>query len=241
MIGNIVVTGDSRGLGKEITQVLLENGNSVIGISRTETESTEEFQSKYNNSYYHIEFDLTNIDTIDDLYFDEIKPHGPIHGLVNNAAVAYDDLLTNADPHSLEVMFKVNTLAPILLSKYIIRDMILHRTKGSIVHISSVSTTTGYTGLSMYAATKGALESFSRGVSREWGERKIRSNCIAPGFMDTDMTEGLDDGQKSRIFARTGLGEPTSPKSVAETVRYLLSEDAASLTGETVRVDSGTL
>jgi 3-oxoacyl-[acyl-carrier protein] reductase len=138
-------------------------------------------------------------------------------------------------------MFEVNVISPMMLTKYTLRDMMLNRTEGSIVHISSVSTATGYKGLSMYGATKGALESFSLGVAREWGERGIRSNCIAPGFMNTDMTSTLTEEQKDRIYDRTGLGEPTSQESVAKTVEYLLSDAAHSITGETLRIDSGTL
>lgn len=93
----------------------------------------------------------------------------------------------------------------------------------------------------MYGSSKGALESFSLGVAREWGERNIRSNCVAPGFMDTDMTSTLDDQQKDRIYDRTSLGEPTDQISVAETVTFLLSDAAKSITGEVIRVDSGTV
>jgi 3-oxoacyl-[acyl-carrier protein] reductase len=138
-------------------------------------------------------------------------------------------------------MFNVNVISPILLTKVTLRDMMLNRTEGSLVHISSVSTATGYKGLSMYGATKGGLESFSLGVAREWGERGIRSNCIAPGFMNTDMTSTLDEEQKNRIYDRTGLGKPTDPKSVAESVQFLLSDAASSITGEVIRIDSGTL
>jgi len=149
--------------------------------------------------------------------------------------------VTNAEAATLERLFAVNVLSPMMLSKYAIRDMILHRTAGSLVHVSSVSTATGYKGLSMYGATKGALEAFSLGVAREWGERGIRSNCVAPGFMNTAMTETLDESQKERIYDRTGLGEPTDPGDVAEMVAFLLSDAAASITGEVVRIDAGTL
>ena len=120
--------------------------------------------------------------------------------VINNAAFAYDDIITNADPTQLERMFKINVISPIILSKYIIRDMLLHDIKGSLVHISSVSAQTGYKGLSMYAPSKGAIESFSKNAAREWGERGIRSNCIAPGFMETNMTSALSTDQKNRIW-----------------------------------------
>lgn len=238
----IIITGDSRGLGAQVVETLLdENQYEIIGLSRSETDQIMDFRQRYPERYTHINFDLSDPESIEELYKDKLKPEGPIYGLVNNAAFAYDDLVTNADVNVLDDMFQVNVISPILLSKFALRDMMLNRTEGSIVHISSVSTSTGYKGLSMYGATKGALEAFSLGVAREWGERGIRSNCIAPGFMNTDMTSTLDEEQKDRIYSRTGLGEPTDPTSVAKTVEYLLSDSAKSITGETIRIDSGTL
>jgi len=237
----IIVTGDSRGLGAAITQELLSDEYEVLGLSRNRSDEVSRFEKEYPDRFNHINFDLENSSKIEELYKQELKPHGPIHGLVNNAAMPYDDIVTNIDRDILSTMFEVNVISPIMLTKYTLRDMMLNRTEGSIVHISSVSTATGYKGLSMYGATKGALESFSLGVAREWGERGIRSNCIAPGFMNTDMTSTLTEEQKDRIYDRTGLGEPTSQESVAKTVEYLLSDAAHSITGETLRIDSGTL
>jgi 3-oxoacyl-[acyl-carrier protein] reductase len=237
----IIVTGDSRGLGAAITQELLSDEYEVIGLSRNRGDEVGRFEKEYPDQFNHINFDLENSSKIEDLYKQELKVYGPIHGLVNNAAMPYDDIVTNIDRDILSTMFEVNVISPMMLTKYTLRDMMLNRTEGSIVHISSVSTATGYKGLSMYGATKGALESFSLGVAREWGERGIRSNCIAPGFMNTDMTSTLTEEQKDRIYDRTGLGEPTSQESVAKTVEYLLSDAAHSITGETLRIDSGTL
>jgi 3-oxoacyl-[acyl-carrier protein] reductase len=237
----IIVTGDSRGLGAAITQELLSDEYEVLGLSRNRSDEVSRFEKEYPDRFNHINFDLENSSKIEELYKQELKSHGPIHGLVNNAAMPYDDIVTNIDRDVLSTMFEVNVISPMMLTKYTLRDMMLNRTEGSIVHISSVSTATGYKGLSMYGATKGALESFSLGVAREWGERGIRSNCIAPGFMNTDMTSTLTEEQKDRIYDRTGLGEPTSQESVAKTVEYLLSDAAHSITGETLRIDSGTL
>jgi len=153
----------------------------------------------------------------------------------------YDDIVTNADVNTLKRSFEVNVMSAVILSKYAIRNMILNEVEGSIVNIASVSTSTGYSGLSMYGATKGALEAFSLGVAREWGRKGIRSNCVAPGFMETDMTDTLDDTQKERIYSRTSLGEETSKDSVASLVKFLLSKQSKSITGEVIRVDSGTI
>lgn len=241
MTGTVVVTGDSRGLGAQIVDTLLQDDYEVVGISRNGSDRTSQFREAYPDRYSHVDFDLSAPEAIQDLYGDHLKPRGPIHGLVNNAAMGYDDLVTNADAEAVDEMFDINVQSPILLSKYALRDMMLNRTEGSLVHISSVSTATGYKGLSMYGSTKAALEGFSLGAAREWGERGIRSNCIAPGFMNTDMTSTLDESQKDRIYARTGLGEPTTRESVAEMVSFLLSDAAQSVTGEVIRVDAGTL
>jgi len=123
----------------------------------------------------------------------------------------------------------------------VIRNMLLHKVQGSVVHISSISVHTGYKGLAMYASTKGALEAFSKNTAREWGERGIRSNAIVAGFMETSMSSTLSDEQKNRIYKRTSLKKPTSINSVANTIEYLLSESSASITGTSLHVDSGTI
>ena len=119
--------------------------------------------------------------------------------------------------------------------------MLFHRIAGCIVHISSISVHTGYKGLAMYASTKGALEAFSKNTAREWGVRGIRSNCLVAGFMETNMSSTLTDEQKNRIYNRTSLKKATEVGSVANMVEFLLSEKAASITGQNIFVDSGTI
>ena len=238
----IVVTGDSRGLGNKICDKLLESNFRVIGISRKVSENILELEKKYRREQYiHINFDLCLTEDIKDLYLQQIKEEGPIYGLVNNAGIAYDEIATNAKLEPLEKMFRVNVFSPIILTKYILRDMLLNEIKGSIVHISSVCAHTGYKGLSMYSATKAAIEAFSKTVAREFGGRKIRSNCVAPGFMETDMSKTLNSEQKDRIYLRTSLKEETNLESVSNTVKFLLSEESYSITGQVIHVDNGTI
>jgi 3-oxoacyl-[acyl-carrier protein] reductase len=237
----VVVTGDSGALGSAIVDRLLEEGYKVVGLSRRTTDDMKERINKYNQQYVHVNFDLSKTEEVKELYLKVLKKEGPIYGLVNNAAFAYDDIVTNADYKELEKMFRINVFSPIMLTKYVIRDMLLNEVKGSLVHISSVSAHTGYKGLSMYAATKGALESFSRTVAREWGAKGIRSNCVAPGFMETPMSASLSEDEKDRIYRRTSLKRPTEVKDVAEVVVFLLSEKSASITGTTIHVDCGTI
>jgi 3-oxoacyl-[acyl-carrier protein] reductase len=138
-------------------------------------------------------------------------------------------------------MYAVNVFTPMMITKYAIRNMLLHKTKGCIIHISSISVHTGYKGLAMYASSKGALEAFSKDTAREWGVMGIRSNCVVPGFMATAMSSTLTEEQRSKIYARTSLKDATSINSVAETVAFLLSDKACSITGQNLHVDNGTI
>lgn len=241
-MNSVLVTGDSRGLGTEIVANLLHSGEYyVVGVSRTRTSNVEKLEAEYPNSYIHYNYDLADSDGIKSFYLKTLKQHSPYVGLVNNAGIAYDDIVTNARLTPLETMFRVNVYSPIMFSKYIIRDMMLHNMTGSLVHISSVCAHTGYKGLSMYSATKGALESFSRTVAREWGEKGIRSNCVAPGFIETGMSETLTHEQKDRIFKRTSLKKGSEPADIASTVAFLLSDKSKSVTGAVFAVDCGTI
>ncbi|EJR90590.1 hypothetical protein IKE_05939 [Bacillus cereus VD196] len=238
----VIVTGDSKGLGKEIvTQILSETEFGVIGLSRSDERSVQDLIDMYSERFKHISYDFKNVNGIKKLYTQKIRKIGPIYGLVNNSALAYDDIVSNLNIASLDCMFRVNVFSVMNLTKYAIRDMLLHNTQGSIIHISSVSAHTGYKGLSMYAATKGAIEAFSINVAREWGSKGIRSNCVVPGFMSTSMSSLLTTVQKSRIFKRTALKKEVEVKNVANTVLYLLSSNSNSITGTSIHVDNGTI
>jgi 3-oxoacyl-[acyl-carrier protein] reductase len=240
-MNTILVTGASRGVGLEILKKLLNNNCKVVGLSRRKTDAIIDLEDQFGNQLKYEEFDLIDVNEIKSFYLQTLKGYGPYNGLVNNAAMAYDDIVTNADEERLLAMYKVNVLSPIMLTKYIIRDKLLNNTDLSLVHISSISAHTGYKGLSMYASSKGALEAFSKNIAREWGEMGVRSNVVCPGFMDTDMSASLSEDQKDRIYRRNSLKKPTSISSVAETVKFLLSPQAESITGETIHVDSGTI
>lgn len=239
---NYIVTGCSRGVGLEICRVLLEAGNTVYGIARSFTNSFKELQDLYSSRLFFKSIDLSDSDDIRKVVFkDYVGNDVIIHGYVNNAAMAYDDIVTNLNLNRLRDMYAVNVFTPMMMTKYVIRNMILHHTKGCIVHISSISAHTGYKGLAMYASSKGALEAFSKDTAREWGERGIRSNVVVPGFMETAMSSSLTSEQKDRIYKRTSLKSATNVRSVAETVAFLLSEKACSITGQNIHVDNGTI
>ena len=239
---NIIVTGCSRGVGLEICRVLLEQGHTVYGIARSCPDDFKALQAEYEGKLLFKSVDLADSENVrQNVFKDYCSNKVQIDGFVNNAAVAYDDIVTNLNLNRLKVMYDVNVFTPMLMTKNVIRNMILHHTKGSIVHISSISVHTGYKGLAMYASSKGALEAFSKDTAREWGLMGIRSNVVVPGFMATAMSSTLTEEQRSKIYARTSLKAATSIRSVAETVAFLLCEKAESITGQNIHVDNGTI
>jgi 3-oxoacyl-[acyl-carrier protein] reductase len=239
---NIIVTGASKGVGLVIAKTLLEKGYGVFAINRTIGGDLSDLAANYPDRLKILQYDLSNTEDIRKIVFKEfIGLTTPIHGFVNNAAMAYDDIVTNLNYEPLEQMYKVNVFSPMLFTKYAIRQMLFGKIKGSIIHISSISVHTGYKGLAMYASSKGALEAFSKNTAREWGERGIRSNSLVAGFMETNMSGTLSDSQKNRIYQRTSLKQPTSIQSVADTVEFLLSNASESITGQNIHVDAGTI
>tara|TARA_Y100000766_G_C18896188_1_gene601091 strand:+ start:1642 stop:2319 length:678 start_codon:yes stop_codon:yes gene_type:complete len=223
---NILLTGDSKGLGLEIKNELVQKGYNVIGVSRSSKD---------------IKYDFNDINGIKELYLNILKKRGPIHGYVNNAALAYDDIITNLNSDKLINMYNVNVFSPMMLTKYVLRDMLLNKTKGSIVHVSSISAHTGYKGLAMYASSKGSLEAFSKNTAREWGRIGIRSNVVCPGFMNTSMSSTLSDQQRNKIFRRNSKQKELEVCEVSSAVNFLISDKSSGITGQIIHVDNGTI
>lgn len=242
MIKNVLVTGCSRGLGLKICERILDEGSNIFGVSRTLTQEFSLLMKQNPLRVKHLAFDLSDTQSVKNKIFNEfISNETPIHAFINNAAVAYDDIITNLNIDKLKTLFEVNVFTPYVITKYAIRNSILNRSKLAIVHISSISAHTGYKGLAMYAGSKGALEAFSKNTAREWGERNIRSNCLVAGFMETDMSKGLTDDHRKRIYNRTSLKSATSIQSVADSVAFLISDNSCSITGQNIFVDAGTI
>jgi 3-oxoacyl-[acyl-carrier protein] reductase len=240
---NVLVTGCSRGLGISICSNLLSQGYNVYGVSRTITPELDKLLKKFPTTFYFKKFDLEFTHKIQQELFKDwlINSNISIDAFINNAAIAYDDIISNANLDRLERMFRVNVFSPIMLTKYVIRNFLLNNVQGSIIHISSISVHTGYKGLSMYASTKGALEAFSKNTAREWGNKGVRSNCIVAGFMETEMSQSLSDIQKEKIYNRTSLRMPTDKNSVSACISFLISENSKSITGQNIFIDSGTI
>lgn len=237
----VVVTGASRGLGLGIARRLAHAGFNVVGLARTTTEEFTALQTdpELGARVGFMRADLAQTAEIYTLCRAVQDTHGPIYGLVNNAAVGLDGLLATQHERDIDTMLGLNLTAPILLSKYLSRSMLLRRT-GRIVNISSIVANTGFSGLAVYGATKAALIGFTRSLAREVAKAGITVNCVCPGYMETAMTEGLDADQLNAIRRRSPFGKFVSPGDVAGAVAYLLGEEAAMITGTSITVDAGS-
>jgi 3-oxoacyl-[acyl-carrier protein] reductase len=168
----------------------------------------------------------------------KVEAAGALYALVNNAGIANEGLLVGQSEARIRETIEVDLIAAILLSRVVAKRMVRAR-NGRIISISSIVTRRATRGLTVYAAAKAALESFSRCLALELGPRNITVNVIAPGFLDTDMTSTLTPQQRNRVLARTPLSRAVTVDDVAESVLFLLSDAAASITGCTIVVDGG--
>lgn len=225
------VTGGSRGLGREVCRCLLDAGARVTSASRSAGEPL------VGRGFVSLDFGLPG-----GAFLEEVRKwmplDHPIDGIVQNAAMGYDDLVTNLEPEALETMYRVNVTNPLILTREVIRNFLLHQRAGSIVWVGSVAARNGFKGLAAYGGTKAALEGISAGIAREWGRRGIRSNVVACGFMKTDMTGALDEATVSRIARRSALGRFTPIGEAAAMISHYLSDATASVSGTVVTVGS---
>ena len=163
---------------------------------------------------------------------------GPLFGLVNNAALGLDGALSLMHNSQIEDLVRLNTLSPIVLTKYVVRGMMSERA-GRIVNVASIIGFTGYSGLSVYAATKASMLGFTRSLAREVGRLGITVNAVAPGFLDTDMTHGLAGPQREQVVRRSALRRLAGVDDVGDAVAFLLSDKAQSISGTVLTVDAG--
>jgi 3-oxoacyl-[acyl-carrier protein] reductase len=239
---NVVVTGGSRGLGLGIAKRLISEGYRVLAIARSQSNEMVEAQAKAETSnpgsFVILPFDLAEIEKIPSLIAQVRKQHGPIFGLVNNAGISFEGPLAMMPTSQIERLVRVNTISPIVLTKYVLRGM-MSDGGGRIVNVLSILAFTGYSGLAVYGATKSSLLGFTRSLAREVGRLGINVNAVAPGFVDTDLTKKLDENDREKIVRRSALRRLAEVEDVANAVEFLLSDKAKNMTGTVITVDAG--
>jgi len=240
---NVVVTGGSRGLGLAIARRLAAAGYGAIAVARQMSNQLGGAMKENGNSRAgsldFVPFDLADTDGIPDLVRGLRSQFGTLYGLVNNAGLGTDGLLGIMKDSQIERLLRVNTLAPIMLSKYVVRQM-MSEGGGRIVNIASIIAFTGYSGLSVYGATKASMIGFTRSLAREVGRLGINVNAVAPGFLDTDMTHRIEDDQRKQVARRSALRRLAGVDDVADAVEFLLGDKAGSITGTVLTVDAGS-
>jgi len=239
---NVIVTGGSRGLGLGIARKLAAAGCRVIAIARRESEqltcAMREQKSGGQGSLVFKAFDLENFSSIHAMVKELRKEFGSIHGLVNNAGLGTSGILATMHDSQIERLVRLNTLSPIMLTKYVVRAMMADG-GGRIVNVASIVAFTGYSGISVYSATKASIIGFTKSLAREVGPLGINVNAVAPGFLDTEMTESLTGQQREQIARRSALHHLAEIDDVANAVEFLLSDKAKNITGTVLTVDAG--
>ncbi len=236
-----IISGGSRGLGLATVERLLARGDSVATFSRSGSPALHALAEQHPEHLLTTCLDLANAEDLRRFVAAAAEQFGGITHCIANAAIAHEGVLATMRDDEIEAMLAVNLRGSILLVREAVRQMLLARPDDvpSVVVVSSVVARTGSQGLSVYAATKAGLEGFAVSLARELGPRGIRFNAVAPGFLETDLSNSLSEENRRRIVRRTALGRLGTPNDVVAAIDYLTSSRAAFITGQIVAIDGG--
>ena len=234
-----LVTGASRGIGRAIALGLAQRGVKVLGTATTESgaQGISDALSAFEGSKGLV-LNVTDAATVDATLDAIIKEHGALHVLVNNAGITRDTLSMRMKDEDWDAVIDTNLKAVFRLSRAVMRPMMKQR-YGRIINITSVVGASGNAGQANYAAAKAGVAGMTRALARELGSRNITVNCVAPGFIDTDMTRGLSEEQHVALKAQIPLGRLGQPEDIADAVGFLASPQAAYITGQELHVNGG--
>ena len=235
----VLVTGASRGLGLAICEHLATTGYRVVGAARNNTPEFEALQQQHAGAVEFVPLDLAQSSQHHEWVLRLEGQFGPLFGLVNNGAIAYDGVLATMHETQIAELIQVNLTGTIILTKYALRSMLPLR-RGRVIQIASIIASTGFNGLSVYAATKAALVGFTRSLAREVGRANITVNSVSPGYLETDMSGGLAPDKMETIVRRSPLRQLAAVGDVAAAVGYLLGPAGERVTGIDFKVDAGS-
>jgi 3-oxoacyl-[acyl-carrier protein] reductase len=234
----VLVTGASRGIGAAIADLLAAQGAKVIGTATSEAGSSAIAERLAKHGGTGRVLNVTDGAAVDALIGNIGKEFGPVTILVNNAGITRDQLLMRMKDEDWQAILDTNLSSVYRTSKAVMRGMMKAR-KGRIISIASVVGVTGNPGQANYAAAKAGIIAFSKSLAREIGSRGITVNVVAPGFIDTDMTNALTEEQRNALLPNIALGRLGAPDDIAQAVAFLASPAAAYITGETLHVNGG--
>jgi len=233
-----LVTGASRGIGRAIATALAADGFLVIGTATTEAGAAAIGEALAAAGGQGLKLDVTDAAALDAAIDGIIKAHGGLHVLVNNAGITRDTLAMRMKDEDWDAVQDTNLKAVFRASRAAIRPMMKQR-YGRIVNITSVVGASGNAGQANYAAAKAGVAGMTRALARELGSRNITVNCVAPGFIATDMTDGLPEAQKAALLTQIPLGRLGSVDEIAAAVEFLASPRAGYITGTELHVNGG--
>tara|TARA_B110000037_G_scaffold18991_1_gene19957 strand:- start:29 stop:781 length:753 start_codon:yes stop_codon:yes gene_type:complete len=235
-----LITGTSRGIGKAIALKLGKDGATVIGTATTDegVKSISNYLSEAGIKGKGIILNVNDADQIRNLFTEIRKEFGEVTILVNNAGITRDDLLVRMKDEKWDEVIGTNLKAIFRLSREVLRSMMMARS-GRIINIASIVGSTGNAGQSNYAAAKAGILGLSKSLAREVGSRNITINCVAPGFVDTDMTRALSEKQQQDLLQHIPLKRLGEPEDIASAVAFLASPSAGYITGATLHVNGG--
>jgi 3-oxoacyl-[acyl-carrier protein] reductase len=234
-----IVTGSGRGIGRAISLKLAENGATVVvnDIDQSAQSVAEEIQAAGKKSLAVIA-DVTSAEDVAGMVDTAIATYGRVDILVNNAGINRDQLLMRMSEEDWDGVLAVDLKSVFLCARAVLRPMLKQR-RGRIISISSIVGLAGNAGQANYAAAKAGIIGFTRSVAREVASRGITANAIAPGFIDTEMTQKLPENQRQELMARIPLGCLGTPEDVANAAAFLASDEAGYITGQVLTVDGG--
>jgi 3-oxoacyl-[acyl-carrier protein] reductase len=237
----VIVTGGSRGLGAGIVRSYLASGERVATCSRSATPETDAWSADPDlaDRFLFHAADLSRAEDAESFVKAVTATWGRVDVLINNAGVARDGILGLFSDDDVDTVVDLNLKGTIYMTRLVSRRMLAQGGGGSIVNISSIVGRSGYRGLAVYSATKAALDGFTRAMARELGSRNISVNGIAPGYLRTEMSHGLDEAQLTQIVRRTPAGRLGDPEDVARAAQFLTDPANTYLTGQVLVIDGG--
>jgi len=237
-----LVTGASRGIGASIALELAKNNTLVIGTATSDkgVKAIEESFKLNNKKGIGLVLDVNDNNSVEYLIKHVEEKYGNISILVNNAGITKDTLLMKMKDEDWDEVMNTNLKSVFKLSQSVIRKMMKNR-YGRIINISSVVGHSGNAGQTNYTAAKAGISGFTKSLAQEVGSRGITVNCVAPGFIDTEMTRSLPEEYKNQLISKIPLGKLGSPNDIANAVAFLASENASYITGETLHINGGML